>query len=265
MSETLRCPKCGHGIDRENPVCPGCGAKLKVRQLKLPETPVVRVPKKALAENEARLDARSAEELGFGKLMKDNPGDPFSGFSVLKGCAGFLRFCQYFGGIMIALLVLSCIVLSVKTYEINYGYWGREETSCMTMLFGDAWVGWVVMLGSTLPVVWMIRFSKTAVETIGAQIQAARKLRIIGSDPVGTFWYRVGIGGALGLVIWGGICASEFEDKRFWFWGCYGAMWEWVGFWFMGCLCRLQAWSRRFAQKCLEHAEADVPPDGAGT
>ena len=44
MSATLRCPKCGHEIDRENPVCAGCGAKLKVKPLKLPETPVVKVP-----------------------------------------------------------------------------------------------------------------------------------------------------------------------------------------------------------------------------
>lgn len=38
MSEGLKCPKCGHEIDRANPVCPGCGAKLKFRPLNLPET-----------------------------------------------------------------------------------------------------------------------------------------------------------------------------------------------------------------------------------
>lgn len=45
MSETLRCPRCGHEIDRANPVCAGCGAKLKVKPLKLPEKRVVKVPK----------------------------------------------------------------------------------------------------------------------------------------------------------------------------------------------------------------------------
>lgn len=45
MSGILRCPKCGHEIDREHPVCEGCGAKLKIKALKLPEPRVVKVSK----------------------------------------------------------------------------------------------------------------------------------------------------------------------------------------------------------------------------
>lgn len=69
MSVTLRCPKCGHEIDWENPVCAGCGAKLKVKPLKLPETPAVRIPKKTLDENETRLDARPEKVRGAGELV----------------------------------------------------------------------------------------------------------------------------------------------------------------------------------------------------
>lgn len=48
MSEQLHCPRCGHEIDREHPVCPGCGVKLRFRPLNLPkptDEPVIKIPK----------------------------------------------------------------------------------------------------------------------------------------------------------------------------------------------------------------------------
>lgn len=56
MSENLHCPKCGHEIDRANPMCPGCGAMLKVRPLKLPEKRVVKVSKTGTNDDDARAD-----------------------------------------------------------------------------------------------------------------------------------------------------------------------------------------------------------------
>lgn len=51
MNESLRCPKCGHEIDRSNPTCPGCGVQLKFRPLKLPEKRVVRISKEETSKN----------------------------------------------------------------------------------------------------------------------------------------------------------------------------------------------------------------------
>lgn len=65
MGETLRCPKCGHGIDRENPVCPGCGAKLKVKTLRLPEPRVLRIPKAVADANGPHADVGGKAGLRF--------------------------------------------------------------------------------------------------------------------------------------------------------------------------------------------------------
>ena len=256
MGEMLRCPKCGHGIDRANPVCAKCGAKLKVKTLRLPETPVVKISKKALDENEARLDSRLAAVRGFGDLVDDKPKDPFSGFSVLKGCAKFMRFCQFFGWCMIALTLLSGFVLSANTVESG---WYDEKTQ-MAMMFGETWIGWVVLAASCLPLLWLALFSKEEVEAITMQVQAGRRLRIAGSAATGNIWYRVGVGGALGSLLWGCISVSQTNNWGFAFLGLLGAADELVFFWFLGSLCRLQTWSKRFAQKCME-----LPERGGGS
>ena len=87
MSETLRCPKCGHEIDRENPVCAGCGAKLKVKPLKLPEKRIVKVPKKIVDENGARLSEGYCPQCG-GKLEAGQKFCPECGTPVAGRKAG---------------------------------------------------------------------------------------------------------------------------------------------------------------------------------
>lgn len=55
MSEQLHCPRCGHEIDREHPVCPGCGVKLRFRPLNLPkptDAPVIKIPKAVSDQSE---------------------------------------------------------------------------------------------------------------------------------------------------------------------------------------------------------------------
>lgn len=65
MSEKLHCPKCGHEIERENPVCPGCGAKLKVRQLKIPEKHIIKVPKSEADADGGRAEGGNASGAKF--------------------------------------------------------------------------------------------------------------------------------------------------------------------------------------------------------
>lgn len=261
----MRCPKCGHEIDRENPVCAGCGATLKVKALKLPEKHAVKIPQKFLDENKALIEQRLAERTGVRGRTGKTPKDPFSGFSVLKGCAKFMRFCHFYGWGMIALCVLSGIILTVDTVKIEHsGVWSDyyEETTQMAQLFGETWIGWAALAISCVPLVWRALFSKAEAETISMQIQAGRRLRIVGSKATGNAWYWVGSVGALLSFIGG--CSLASQQGNGWF----VVEGLWVGgevllfFCFLACLCRLQTWAKRFAQKCMELPEPEVGTGG---
>ena len=101
MSETLRCPKCGHEIDRENPVCAGCGAKLKVKPLKLPEKRVVKVPKKIVDENGARLSEGYCPQCG-GRMEAGQKFCPACGASANGKIGGRTSSASYTKGIRLS-------------------------------------------------------------------------------------------------------------------------------------------------------------------
>lgn len=235
---------------------------MKVKALKLPEKHAVKIPQKVLDENKALIEQRLAERTGVGGRTGKTPKDPFSGFSVLKGCAKFMRFCHFYGWGMIALCVLAGIILTVDTVKIkHYSGWGHshyEEKTQMAQLFGETWIGWAALAISCVPLVWLALFSKAEAETISMQIQAGRRLRIVGSKATGNAWYWVGSVGALLSFIGG--CSLASQQGNGWF----VVEGLWVGgdvllfFCFLACLCRLQTWAKRFAQKCMELPEPEV-------
>lgn len=95
---SVKCPKCGNEIVRENPVCSGCGLKLKMWQMDLLEKPAIKSPKPA--GDGKRIRARPSGA-GVQKLHSGGRGQTGVTANICSKCGGRLepgqKFCPECG------------------------------------------------------------------------------------------------------------------------------------------------------------------------
>lgn len=129
MGEALRCPTCGHGIGRENPVCTGCGGQLEPGQKFCPEcgtpaggrktgTPPKRAASDAVSGRKYDEAMRMGQEVEEWSQLNDigpgclDPiafagGPPIAGLVLFAAAAKWHDLWYFFGAIAVLWLVAA--------------------------------------------------------------------------------------------------------------------------------------------------------------